>query len=704
MATVKYPEPLIFGLDIGTRSIVGTVGYREQERFHVVAMAVRYHDTRSMIDGQIHDIAKVSQDIIEVKQQLEKQLGGRKLHDVCIAAAGRVLKTAIGHGEYEFSENTVITQEYIHSIDLIGVEQAHNEILQELNESHETTKYFCVGYTVVKYFLNNYEITNLEGHKGTKIAADVLATFLPEEVVDSLYAAVEQAGLYVTNLTLEPIAAMTVAIPEQYRLLNIALIDIGAGTSDICITKDGSVIAYGMIPAAGDELTEALVKKYLIDFQTAEKLKTVSARRKSVTYKDIMGISHKITPAEIYQTTEEVKETISKKIADKIIELNGGTSVSAVFVVGGGGKLPGFTDTLAVDLNLPAERVALRGEEVMNTIDFQVEGIKKDPLYVTPIGICLNFFDQKNNFIFVNVNGERVKLYNNDKLTIFDAAVQYGIPNEDIFPKRGEDITFKINEKTRIVRGYSGEAAVISQNGKNVGMNAVIEANDNIWIQPSTKGKSAEIELSTLPEYAGMLTFRVNGNDVSCPKFATVNGKFASSMYQIQDGDEVCMRNYYTVGQLRTFMDLTTDFYAYVNHQIAEEDEKIYENFEVEFVTRKEETPIIPDDEIVETVEEEAAAVEKAEDKAEKTVPEQKMISQPHMMPGTKHEITVVVNKTPVTLRGKESYTFVDILDFYPFDLTTMRGKRLVTNVNGTHAEFIQPIDEGAVIDIYWEN
>ena len=670
----------------------------------MVAMAVRYHDTRSMIDGQIHDIAKVSQDIIEVKQQLEKQLGGRKLHDVCIAAAGRVLKTAIGHGEYEFSENTVITQEYIHSIDLIGVEQAHNEILQELNESHETTKYFCVGYTVVKYFLNNYEITNLEGHKGTKIAADVLATFLPEEVVDSLYAAVEQAGLYVTNLTLEPIAAMTVAIPEQYRLLNIALIDIGAGTSDICITKDGSVIAYGMIPAAGDELTEALVKKYLIDFQTAEKLKTVSARRKSVTYKDIMGISHKITPAEIYQTTEEVKETISKKIADKIIELNGGTSVSAVFVVGGGGKLPGFTDTLAVDLNLPAERVALRGEEVMNTIDFQVEGIKKDPLYVTPIGICLNFFDQKNNFIFVNVNGERVKLYNNDKLTIFDAAVQYGIPNEDIFPKRGEDITFKINEKTRIVRGYSGEAAVISQNGKNVGMNAVIEANDNIRIQPSTKGKSAEIELSTLPEYAGMLTFRVNGNDVSCPKFATVNGKFASSMYQIQDGDEVCMRNYYTVGQLRTFMDLTTDFYAYVNHQIAEEDEKIYENFEVEFVTRKEETPIIPDDEIVETVEEEAAAVEKAEDKAEKTVPEQKMISQPHMMPGTKREITVVVNKTPVTLRGKESYTFVDILDFYPFDLTTMRGKRLVTNVNGTHAEFIQPIDEGAVIDIYWEN
>lgn len=699
MATVKYPEPLIFGLDIGTRSIVGTVGYKEQNRFHVVAMAVKYHDTRSMIDGQIHDIGKVSEDIICVKQELEAQLGGRKLHDVCIAAAGRVLKTAIGHGEYEFSENTLITQEYIHSIDLIGVEQAHNEILQQLHENHETTKYFCVGYTVVKYYLNNYEILNLEGHKGTKIAADVLATFLPEEVVDSLYAAVEQAGLYVTNLTLEPIAAMNVAIPEQYRLLNLALIDIGAGTSDICITKDGSVIAYGMIPAAGDELTETLVKKYLIDFQTAEKLKTVSEKRKSVTYKDIMGISHKLTPAEIFKSMEEVKCDIAKKIAEKIIELNGGTSVSAVFVVGGGGKLPGFTDSLAKYLKLSSERVALRGEEVMNDIEFQVEHMKKDSLYVTPVGICLNYFDQKNNFIFVNVNGERVKLYNNDKLTIFDAAVQFGIPNDDIFPKRGNDITFKINGKNRIVRGYNGEAAVITQNGKTVGMNAVIEANDVIVIEPSTKGKSAQLVLSSLPEYDGMLDIEVNGASVSCPKFAIVNGKAASSLYEIQDGDEVEMRNYYTVSQLLTYMDITEAVDVYVNHQAADSEDKIYENFVVEYVNHAEETSDseesakkdseVPSEEVSHQNDSEEAEYSEKEKTDDKTEILQTM--------------SIFVNKTPVTLTGKSEYVFVDVFDFYPFDLSTVRGKRLVTNIDGSHAEFVQPLHEGAMVDIYWE-
>ena len=56
-------------------------------------------------------------------------------------------------------------------------------------------------------------------------------------------------------MTLEPIAAINVAIPENYRMLNIALVDVGAGTSDISITRDGSIIAYGMIPHAGDELT-----------------------------------------------------------------------------------------------------------------------------------------------------------------------------------------------------------------------------------------------------------------------------------------------------------------------------------------------------------------------------------------------------------------------------------------------------------------
>ena len=68
----KYPGQLVFGLDIGTRSIVGTVGYRQDEdHFVVVAQCGKEHTTRAMLDGQIHDIGRVGNTIREVKERLE---------------------------------------------------------------------------------------------------------------------------------------------------------------------------------------------------------------------------------------------------------------------------------------------------------------------------------------------------------------------------------------------------------------------------------------------------------------------------------------------------------------------------------------------------------------------------------------------------------------------------------------------------------
>ena len=49
---------LVFGLDIGTRSIVGTVGYLNGGKFHVLAQRSKEHETRAMLDGQIHDIGR----------------------------------------------------------------------------------------------------------------------------------------------------------------------------------------------------------------------------------------------------------------------------------------------------------------------------------------------------------------------------------------------------------------------------------------------------------------------------------------------------------------------------------------------------------------------------------------------------------------------------------------------------------------------
>lgn len=109
---ITLPEHLVFGLDIGTRSIVGTVGFLENDVFHAVAQCVKEHTSRAMIDGQIHDIMKVGQTITQVKQELEEQVG-RPLKEVCIAAAGRVLRTVTTTIEVEYEEETIIDSEKI---------------------------------------------------------------------------------------------------------------------------------------------------------------------------------------------------------------------------------------------------------------------------------------------------------------------------------------------------------------------------------------------------------------------------------------------------------------------------------------------------------------------------------------------------------------------------------------------------------------
>ena len=733
----------VFGLDIGTRNVVGTVGYQTDDKeFVVTAQYVREHETRAMLDGQIHDIGRVAKTIKEVKDELEKQTG-QPLEEVCIAAAGRVLKTVTTHVEYEYAQESVVTGEDVHTLNLLGIEKAQ-EALKEVNDT--SYKFYCVGYSTVKFFLNDEVFISLEGHKANKIGEDIIVTFLPEDVVDGLYAAVGQAGLSVANMTLEPIAAINVAIPENYRMLNIALVDVGAGTSDISITRDGSIIAYGMIPHAGDEMTEVIVQHFLVDFNMAESIKLQSTTSDTVTYKDIMSIEHTIPAQDVWDVAAPVVDNIAQEVSAKIRELNGDKTVSACFVVGGGGKIHGFTEKLAEDLDLPEERVALRGEEVLGDVTFEQEDIKKDPLLVTPIGICLNYYDQRNNFIMVRFNGERIKLYDNNRLTIVDAALQAGFSNDELFPKRGTPINFTVNGVARLVRGEAGEGAVVTMNGKPASINTPLEPNSEIVIEPSTAGEAAVYKISQLDEYNhSVITFVINGRKVSCPRFVQVNGRLEPEDYSIRENDVIETRNYYTVRQIAQFMDLVidTDQMIFVNNEEADLDTLVYENFSVEWktdeygvaridnnnyndtqesdsddasvlaeqdanstesdntVTRTSEQMM---NQVLDELHDEFAKEAEASAVPENELPENELPKNDiQEEDSSKNTVTVIVNGEPVELSGKDTYIFVDIFTHISFDLQAGKGRAIATVINGRDAQFSEELHEGDKIELYWK-
>lgn len=738
-------EGYVFGLDIGTRSIVGTVGYRiGTDRFVVVAQETVEHTTRAVIDGQIHDISTVSKTITEIKNRLEKTLH-QDLYEVCIAAAGRVLKTRKVLAEYEFPEETKVSAEHIRTLDMRGVEKAYEEIRQD--EEDKKRHFYCVGYSAVKYYLNGYPMEMIELHKANTIGVELIGTFLPEEVVDGLYEAVEEAGLHVASLTLEPIAAINLAIPEKFRLLNIALVDVGAGTSDISIVKEGSIIAFGMIPLAGDEVTEEIARNYLIDFETAEKIKRQCDRKKVMNFDNIFGEHIRATREEVLEVASRAVDEITRKVAERITELNGGR-VSAVFVVGGGGKHEGFTERLAGYLDLPLNRVAIRGAEVLTHVDYLQEGVQKDSTLVTPIGICMNYYEKRNNFIHVFVNDQRVKLYDNGKVTVLDACVSAGYMQSNLFPVRGDSLYYHVNGNERVAKGRSGDVAEVKRNGREVSLNEFIRENDEIRIRPSTKGEDGAIQLSGIPECKEELTVIVFGKTVLCPKTVEVNGREPEDLlYKVKNHDRVEVFDETTVAKLLALVDIIPEKGVLLNGvevpltAKVKDGDVIEENVELpEFVEPPEPERPEPVSQVY------GKPADTGEEKPEEesnpgdfqTQMDKDPLLQPlkplpqwmegvpfdtpklgedgEVIPGVAEteakllkETTVVapvrvtVNGEPVTMPSKEKPIFVDVFDVYPFDMTKAGGTRLITRINGVDKEFTEPVWDGDEIELYWE-
>lgn len=223
---------VVFALDIGTRSIIGMVGVVEDRKVKIIAIEKEEHTERAMMDGQIENIEKVSSLADRVKKRLENKTN-IQLSRVCVAAAGRALRTKRADYELELPGTQLIDDEIISRLEAGAITKAEETFDAENQAQEDFRRFYLVGYTVCQYFLDQYMISSLKDHRGRQLKVDLIATFLPSEVVESLYTTMNKIGLEVASLTLEPIAAINAAIPENIRLLNLVMVDIGAGTSDI---------------------------------------------------------------------------------------------------------------------------------------------------------------------------------------------------------------------------------------------------------------------------------------------------------------------------------------------------------------------------------------------------------------------------------------------------------------------------------------
>jgi cell division ATPase FtsA len=501
------------------------------------------HKERSMIDGQIHNILSVANVIIEIKEILEENHG--PLKQVSVAAAGRALKTSEGSMIVDISEESLISTEDINRLELAAVQQAQQKLLA----SDAVTKddyYYCVGYSVLHYKLEGDEIGNLIEQAGRSASVDVIATFLPRVVVESLLSALKRAGLEMEALTLEPIAAINVLIPPSMRRINVALVDIGAGTSDIAITDNNTVVAYGMVPVAGDEITEALSNHYLLDFPLAESAKRRISTEVEIVMTDILGFEQNFASNDVITIIKPAVDRLAKSISTEIIRLNNGISPKAVMVVGGGSLTPGLTKEISICLGLSENRVGIRGLDALSGVTLE-SGIISSPELVTPIGIAIAAKRAPIHYMSVSVNGKLLRLFELKEMTVSDALLVANIKARQLYGMPGLGMTVTVNGNDITIAGQHGTPSTILLNGMEASTKDAITNGDTIELLPGTNGNDASVAASDLLDDMITIHATIDGVPVKLEPTIAINEVPQSIHTAIRDRDKITVTHSRTV-------------------------------------------------------------------------------------------------------------------------------------------------------------
>lgn len=551
----KDVKNLIFALDIGTRSVIGVVGEPHGDIFKVLHVETVEHTRRAVVDGQIEDIEQTARIAELVKERLEAKIGAN-LTQVHIAAAGRVLRTQRAVYEIDIDSRRPLDSRQVFQMESEAIQSAYEDMMSQYNDiDDENIVYYCVGHSVIKYTLDGYSFATLEGHRGKHASVELVATFLPNEVIESLYATMQRIGLTVASLTLEPIAAISAVIPQELRLLNIALVDIGAGTSDIAITNGGSVVAYTMAVVAGDEITECVMHELLVDFREAERVKfALSAGKNPIGYTDILGNTSEITADSLMERIKPSVNILAKTIADQVIDANG-NSPMAIFLVGGGSRTPGLCPLVAQHVGLDETKVAIGGSNYMKRlIEAEQEYLSAE--YSTPMGIAVTAAGalEKGSF-YVTLNGRSINIQSSTNATVMEILLRSGYEYSQIMGRSGYSVTYELNGVKTVARGGLPTLANIAVNGQVAAVTTQLQADDVITFEEAENGEDADTGIEKVFGEYDPFSIVIDGEVKPAGTVILINGMPASVGQVIRHMDKVEHHKIFTLQDLLSQQD-----------------------------------------------------------------------------------------------------------------------------------------------------
>lgn len=511
-------------------------------------------------------------------------------------------------------------------------------------------------------------------HKGKTLKAEVIATFLPREVVDSLYMTMQKCGLEVASMTLEPIAAINAAIPKDLRLLNLALIDIGAGTSDIAVCRDGAVTGYTMATVAGDEITEVLMKQFLVDFQTAEQIKMQYAAQESLTFTNILGLEETVSRAQIEQLLTEPIGHLAGEIVKRVTELNNGAP-SAVFLAGGGSKLAGLKEAVSEKFNMDAKRVAIAGGNFRLSA-FSDQYDLNNPEYTTPLGIAVSSgLRLLQDSLQILLNGKPAKIFKSGTLKVIDVLMMNGYVYSHILGHSGKSVTVTVEGEKKVFYGERAIPAILKLNGVDASISDTVQVGDRVDFKPAVSGQDAQ------PTAAECLPDGISTEEWDI----CIDGEIAAPETGVKNGDEISFRKRM---RIETAQPLQTQPEPEAETAPTVQPAPIIQSVQAEAApTIQSAQPHMP----------ETPAAHAAQGLSPETPSETQQAAVQ-----TTGSMQVTLNDKPLTLppkTGGEPYYLMDLLEFSNLDFDNLNAS-VSLRVNGEESGFLQEIRHHDVIEI----
>jgi cell division protein FtsA len=374
------------GLDIGTTKIVAIIG-KENEYGKIEVLGIGRSRSLGVHRGVVNNITQTIQSIQQAVEQAESD-AGMKIGTVTVGIAGQHIRS-LQHSDYITRPN---------SEEVIGEE----DLDTLCNQVYKLV--MLPGEEIIHVLPQEYkvdgqaEIKQPIGMYGGRLEANFHVVVGQVSSIKNIGRCIKSAGLDLDNITLEPLASANAVLSQEEKEAGVALIDIGGGTTDLAIFKDGIIRHTAVIPFGGNVITEDIKEGCSIIEKQAELLKikfgsawpgenkdneivSIPGLRgrdpKEITLKNLSKIIHARVVEIIEQVYLEIKNYGHEDQKKKLI--------AGIVLTGGGSQLKHLKQLVEYITGMDT-RIGFPNEHLAGDSDAEIAS----PTYATAVGLLMN--------------------------------------------------------------------------------------------------------------------------------------------------------------------------------------------------------------------------------------------------------------------------------------------------------------------------